>query len=80
MDIRAGIVGIKSDPKSKAILGTCFFVPDGLILTCAHVIAEYYTPVRQIDCQLEGQTSHFKTDVIFFSPKGEYDLAILQPT
>ena len=55
-------------------------MPGGLILTCAHVIEDYYGPGRQIDCQLEGQTSYFKTDVIFFSPKEEYDLAILQPT
>ncbi|MBN1449592.1 MAG: tetratricopeptide repeat protein, partial [Anaerolineales bacterium] len=60
-------------------MGTGFFVSGGLILTCAHVIAEYYKPGRQIDCQLEGQISHFKADVIYFSPKGEYDLAILQP-
>jgi hypothetical protein len=80
MDIRAGIVGIKSDPKSKTILGTGFFVPAGLILTCAHVIMDYYEPGRQIDCQLEGQTYHFKADVVEFSPKGEYDLAILKST
>ena len=80
MDIRAGIVGIKSDPKSKTILGTGFFVPGGLILTCAHVIADYYQPGRGIDCQPEGQESLFKTNVIYFSPRGEYDLAILQPT
>lgn len=79
MDIRAGIVGIKSDPKSKLILGTGFFVPGGLILTCAHVIYDYYQPGRQIDCQLEGQLTHFKTEVIHFSPEEEYDLAILQP-
>ncbi|MEW6241338.1 MAG: serine protease, partial [Chloroflexota bacterium] len=80
MDIRKGIVGIKSDPKSKQILGTGFFVSGGIILTCAHVIDDYYQPSRQIDCLLEGETEHFKTNVIFFSPQPEYDLAILQPT
>ncbi len=80
MDICAGIVGIKSDPKSKTILGTGFFVSGGLILTCAHVIADYYQPGGKIDFQLKGQVAEFKANVIYFSSKSEYDLAILKPS
>ncbi len=77
MDIRTGIVGIKSDPKSQNILGTGFFVPGGLILTCAHVFEAY--PSLQPYCQLEGGTACFETEVVFSSPKTEYDLLILRP-
>ena len=79
MDIRSRHRWNKIRPQIKDHFGDRFLCAGGLILTCAHVIADYYQPGRQIDCQLEGQTSYFKADVIYFSPKVEYDLAILQP-
>jgi len=79
-DIRAGIVGVKSDPRSKLILGTGFFVVGGVILTCAHVIEQYYQAGEKTDFCLQGQAAAFEAKVIYFSPKSEYDLAILEPT
>ncbi|MFZ5909788.1 MAG: tetratricopeptide repeat protein [Chloroflexota bacterium] len=78
-DIRAGIVGVKSDPRSNLVLGTGFFVAGGVVLTCAHVIEKYYQPGGKAAFCLKGPDAEFQATVTFFSPKSEYDLAILEP-
>ena len=80
MDIRRGIVGIKSHPDSKKILGTGFFVEGGFIITCAHVFEDYYQSGRPIYFELEGQTVVHEAQIILFSQKSEHDFAVLRPT
>jgi V8-like Glu-specific endopeptidase len=79
MDPRKGIVAIKSHPRSEKILGTGFFVTKGVILTCAHVIEEYYDPDMTAYFQLEGSADIVGAEVVFYSPKEEFDVAILKP-
>lgn len=79
MDPRKGIAAIKSHPKSDKILGTGFFVENGVILTCAHVIEEYYDPDMTAYFQLEGSADIVGAEVVFYSPKEEFDIAILKP-
>ena len=80
MDIRKGIVGIKSHPESKKILGTGFFVEGGFILTCAHVLEDYYQPDETFYFEIEGQATNYEARVMLYSSKAEHDLAILSPT
>ena len=79
MDPRKGIAAIKSHPKSDKILGTGFFVENGVILTCAHVIEEYYDPDMTAYFQLEGSADIVGAEVAFYSPKEQFDVAILKP-
>ena len=80
IDIRKGIVGIKSHPDSGKILGTGFFVEGGFILTCAHVLEDYYQPDKAFYFEIEGQTDDYEARVMLYSSKAEHDLAILSPT
>ena len=80
MDIRKGIVGIKSHPDSKIILGTGFFVEGGYILTCAHVLEDYYQPDKTFYFEIEGQTTDHEARVVVYSSRAEHDFAILSPT
>ena len=64
MDIRKGIVGIKSHPESKKILGTGFFVEGGFILTCAHVLEDYYQLDKTFYFEIEGQATNYEARVM----------------
>lgn len=79
MDPSQGIVAIKSNPRSGEILGTGFFVSTGLILTCAHVIEDYYHPEMTVYFLPFGVRDVLAAEVEFYSPKAEYDLAVLKP-
>ena len=68
-DFRPSIVGILFHPE-REVQGTGFFVPDGAILTCAHVIESFYEPGRQVYFRVEGQDTVHAADVIHLSPKG----------
>jgi len=80
MDIRKGIVGIKSHPDSRKILGTGFFVEGGSILTCAHVLEDYYQPDKTFYFEIEGQTTDYEARVALYSSRAKHDFAILSPT
>lgn len=79
MDPRKGIVAIQSNPRSEQILGTGFFVGNGVILTCAHVIEEYYHPEMTIYFRLEGSADVLGAELEYYSPKEQYDVAVLKP-
>lgn len=79
MDPQKGVVAIKSNPQSDAILGTGFFVSTGVILTCAHVIQAYYHPDMTVYFRLAGASDVLGAEVEYFSPKEEYDVAVLKP-
>ena len=80
IDIRKGIVSIKSHPDSRKILGTGFFVEGGSIITCAHVLEDYYQPDKSFYFETEGQATDYEARVMLYSSKAEHDLAILSPT
>ena len=79
MDPRSAIVAIKSNPRSEQILGTGFFISTGVILTCAHVIEDYYHPEMTAFFRLEGSADVLGADLEFYSPKEEFDVAVLKP-
>jgi hypothetical protein len=79
LDPRKGVVAIKSNPQSEAILGTGFFVSTGVILTCAHVIESYYHPEMTAYFRLEGSADVLGAELEYYSPKNEFDVAVLKP-
>lgn len=78
-DLRKSVVGILSKSSSHKYAGTGFFVADGLILTCAHVVDDARILNDKVVFTMGEDEKWQYANVIFTSDPNKADIAILKP-
>ena len=80
MDMLKGIVAILLHSKAEKPLGTGFFISDGSILTCGHVVEPHHSQGRLVSFQIEDEAEVLEASIVYYSGEEEFDLAVLRPT
>lgn len=78
-ELRKSVVGILSKSTSHKYAGTGFFVADGLILTCAHVVDDARILNDKVVFTMGEDEKWQYANVIFTSDPDKADIAILKP-